>query len=143
MSELLPTKKLFHFGVYGIIEQDYQYLLVHKSRGPYKGLLDLPGGRPEHGESFDKTLKREILEETGLIVKQFTLLKDFSVVVPYINDLNEPVEMHHLGLIYKINEHDHSNFNSNIVLEDVKGAQWFSKNLIDKKSCSPLVIEAL
>ncbi len=48
-------------------------LIVHKSfvlilREP-DGRLDLPGGRLEAGEGLKDGLRREVLEETGLIVK--------------------------------------------------------------------------
>lgn len=55
-----------HLGVYGILLKNRSILLVKKSRGPYTGKLDLPGGKPEHGESPQQTQAREILEETGV-----------------------------------------------------------------------------
>ena len=63
--------KQFHLGVYGLIERGEEFLVVNKSRGPYKGLLDLPGGRPQHGEEPFKTLKRELKEETGYVAAQW------------------------------------------------------------------------
>lgn len=69
------VKKRFHFGVYGVVERENQLLIVHKARGPYKELFDLPGGRPEHGESVKQTLKREICEETGLIIQKIFFFK--------------------------------------------------------------------
>ena len=54
-----------HRGIYGILVRDNQLLLVRKSRGPYSGLLDLPGGKPEPGESDSEALIREWKEETG------------------------------------------------------------------------------
>ena len=56
-----------HFGVYGSIVKDGKILLIKKSRGPYTGLYDLPGGSQEQGESHLETLKREIMEETGCV----------------------------------------------------------------------------
>ncbi len=44
-----------HIGIYAIITTNNQILLIHKSRGPYAGLLDLPGGRPEFSENFEET----------------------------------------------------------------------------------------
>ena len=54
-----------HFGVYGVFLEAAQVLVIRKSRGPYTGLLDLPGGTPEPDETHDQTLARELLEETG------------------------------------------------------------------------------
>jgi 8-oxo-dGTP pyrophosphatase MutT (NUDIX family)/N-acetylglutamate synthase-like GNAT family acetyltransferase len=59
--------KTDHRGVYGIWRQaNGGVVAVHKSRGPYTGLLDLPGGRPEAGETPEATLLRELDEECGV-----------------------------------------------------------------------------
>lgn len=39
---------------------------------------DLPGGRVEHGESPDKCIKREVFEETGLVISKIKVLKIVS-----------------------------------------------------------------
>ncbi|MGH3804616.1 MAG: hypothetical protein ACRDTD_31645, partial [Pseudonocardiaceae bacterium] len=40
----------WHFGIYAAVVQgagdDQRILTVHKTRGPYTGMLDLPGGAP-------------------------------------------------------------------------------------------------
>ena len=48
--------KTSHFGAYGIIIHKNKILLVKKSRGPYKGKYDLPGGKIEFGESIEEAL---------------------------------------------------------------------------------------
>lgn len=57
-----------HTGIYALIfsEKGNKILLIKKSRGPYKGLYDLPGGSPNFEESLEQTIQREVLEETGL-----------------------------------------------------------------------------
>ena len=62
-----------HLGVYGLIVKDNKILLIKKVSGPYDGLLDLPGGGLEFGERPIETLKRELEEETGIIVKKCEL----------------------------------------------------------------------
>lgn len=136
------TKQISHFGVYGVIEKNSQYLLIRKSRGPYKGLLDLPGGRPKPHEKYEETLKREVLEETKVLVKKVNLLKDFSFKVTYLNDFNQSIEMCHNGLIYRIVEYEDSNINLNLVHEDVLGAKWLDYRSINSTNCSQLVLEA-
>ena len=44
-------------------------LLVQRAHDPGRGLWSLPGGRVEPGESDSVAVRREILEETGLIVR--------------------------------------------------------------------------
>ena len=56
-----------HFGVYGIIRRGDKILLIKKTRGPYTGMFDLPGGSQEAGETYKQTLAREIMEETGCV----------------------------------------------------------------------------
>ena len=50
--------KYTHIGFYRIINKEDRLLVVKKSRGPYNGLLDLPGGKPEYGEPILERDKR-------------------------------------------------------------------------------------
>jgi 8-oxo-dGTP diphosphatase len=43
-------------------------LLVKRGKPPGQGLWSIPGGRVEHGESDERAVERELLEETGLSV---------------------------------------------------------------------------
>jgi ADP-ribose pyrophosphatase YjhB (NUDIX family) len=50
------------------VERDGRYLVLERAQEPYRGLWDLPGGFIESGESPAEAVRREIFEETGLIV---------------------------------------------------------------------------
>lgn len=52
--------------VRAIIEKDGKYAMQQSGAGEYK----IPGGGVENGESHEETLEREVLEETGLIVRK-------------------------------------------------------------------------
>ena len=135
--------KQFHFGVYGVIEVDSQLLVVHKSRGPYEGLLDLPGGRPEHGENLHNTLKREILEETGIRIQNFSFLDDFSCVSNYSDLHGNDIELYHVGLIYLVHSIDSTMYSPSIFAEDVRGSTWIDKCSIIPKRCAPLLLKVI
>lgn len=51
-------KEFRHLGVYGILIKNDKILLIRKGNGPYKGLLDLPGGTIEFDESPKEALER-------------------------------------------------------------------------------------
>lgn len=63
-----------HIGCYGLFIKNEKILLIKKKTGPYDGLLDLPGGSFEFGETPEETLKREFQEETGLEVTKYHYL---------------------------------------------------------------------
>ena len=68
---------------------DGDYILVQDRRDSDWPGITFPGGHVEYGESFVESVKREVLEETGLIienpvlcgVKQFQTKQDERYVV--------------------------------------------------------------
>lgn len=44
-------------------------LLIRRGHDPHRGSWSLPGGRVEAGESAERAIEREVLEETGLVVR--------------------------------------------------------------------------
>jgi 8-oxo-dGTP pyrophosphatase MutT (NUDIX family) len=66
--------------VLGYLEKDDKVLLGLRKGQPskiYPNHWDLPGGRIESGESVEKALVREFLEETGLVIMQARLVDAF------------------------------------------------------------------
>ena len=59
----------------GILERDGRVLLARRAIEPRKGYWDLPGGFLEEAEHPVEGLKREFLEETGLVVEPVELLR--------------------------------------------------------------------
>jgi 8-oxo-dGTP diphosphatase len=63
-----------------IIERD-QILLVERGREPLKGYWSLPGGILEVGETLDQAVRREVLEETGLIIEPVQVVEIFERIL--------------------------------------------------------------
>lgn len=91
-------EKITHLGIYGILIKDGKILLIQKSRGPYNGKLDLPGGKPEFGETILETFIHEIYEETSITVLQARHHNYFTCI---IHDLEKKRLMYHIGIIFK------------------------------------------
>lgn len=50
------------------IIKDNKTLMIDRIKEPFKGFLVAPGGKKEEGEAIGDCIKREINEETGLII---------------------------------------------------------------------------
>jgi 8-oxo-dGTP diphosphatase len=131
--------KKTHLGIYGVFEKNNRILLLRKSRGPYKSMWDLPGGRPIHGESIFQTLQREVFEETGILLFKVSPYCNESFVVEY-KDAETLTSLHHTCLIYHALEFDDSAIKKNIVEEDVAGCSWIEKSKLDQLPVSRVVL---
>jgi 8-oxo-dGTP diphosphatase len=56
-------------GVGAIVINDGKVLLVKRGIEPSKGLWAIPGGSVELGETLQEAAEREIMEETGLVIR--------------------------------------------------------------------------
>lgn len=68
-------------GVGALILRRNSILLVQRGRDPLKGYWSLPGGLIEPGERIEAALMREVLEETGLIVRPTRLFEIFERIM--------------------------------------------------------------
>ncbi len=55
-------------GIGVIIENAHHQILIGKRKGSHAPFYSIPGGHLELGETFEFAAKKEILEETGLII---------------------------------------------------------------------------
>lgn len=55
-------------------------LLIERGREPFKNKWALPGGFIEMDETLETACKRELLEETGLVVEKMTQFKTYDAI---------------------------------------------------------------
>ena len=60
-----------------VIIRDGALLLVRRNEEPFKGMLDLPGGYLNKGETTEAALKRELFEELGIKPLAITPMGEF------------------------------------------------------------------
>lgn len=80
------------------LDQDTKKMIVglrHNNLGPERGgnLWALPGGWLEKGESFECCALRELIEETGLSMKENVQRCCLLNAAPYLNKLKKPVHV--------------------------------------------------
>lgn len=63
-----------------LVLRDGRLLVTRRARDPFAGMLDLPGGFIEPDEHPEQTVRRELLEETGLEVEVGSLAGIFTDV---------------------------------------------------------------
>ncbi|MEM7361428.1 MAG: NUDIX domain-containing protein [Bacteroidota bacterium] len=62
---MVKMDEVYYHGAYAVVVWHGRLLTLRKVRGPYKGMLDLPGGGIQAGETPLQALKRELQEEIG------------------------------------------------------------------------------
>ncbi|MBP9791648.1 MAG: NUDIX domain-containing protein [Rickettsiales bacterium] len=131
-----------HFGIYGIILSPDQkkILLIIKSRGPYTGHYDLPGGSIEDSELLEDCLNREIKEETGCAVTNNRQLKTISSFFDYHTD-KETCRLRHIGVIYYVEIIGEPKQDGDG--EDSNGCIWCDINSLDLSRVTPFVTWAV
>lgn len=77
----MPDPELRHAASVIVLRRD-SVLMVERGRPPFQGLWSFPGGRAEPGEEGAATARRELLEETGLVVGRLVRLGAFRPAPP-------------------------------------------------------------
>lgn len=134
--ELVKSK---HVGCYGIARRDDKVLLIRKGRGPYTGLLDLPGGGIEYGEKPDDTIKREFMEEVGVAIKDYKLKMATTNYVVWNMNENIQEDVSHYGIIYDvvIDDSDIDKIRKDADGHDSLGAEWYDIKDLKKEELTP------
>jgi ADP-ribose pyrophosphatase YjhB (NUDIX family) len=84
-------------GVGAVIFNGDSVLLIERGQEPLQGWWTVPGGLVEAGERLDQALRREVMEETGLVVEPLTVAAIFERI---IHDAEGRTEFHYVILDY-------------------------------------------
>ena len=84
-------------GVGALIFRRGRILMAQRGKEPLKGWWSLPGGALETGESLDHAVRREVLEETSLVVEP---LRVFEIFERIMKDADGQVEYHYVLIDY-------------------------------------------
>ena len=132
-----------HFGVYGVCYENGKLLCIEKTRGPYQHRFDLPGGSQEVGEGLTETLKREVLEETGYMLSQYSNPRIYDVLV---HEEEQDFAVHHIMAFYDI-VLDFEGSQKSLPHEVLDGSNdsanaiWLPLEQITEENASPLVLK--
>ena len=141
----MEVVKSKHVGCYGIARRDDKVLLIRKGRGPYTGLLDLPGGGIEYGEKPDDTIKREFMEEVGVAIKDYKLKMATTNYVVWNMNEDTQEDVSHYGIIYDviIDDSDIDKIRKDADGHDSLGASWYDIKELKKEELTPFAATVL
>ena len=106
-----------------IIRCSREILMSVRGCEPYKGMLDLPGGFQEYGESFEEGITRELEEEIGIVIESPEYIFSLPNIYPY-----KGVVYHSSDAYFEVL------FDEKPVVEagdDVSGLKWVDIDEID------------
>ena len=84
-------------GVGALIFERDRILMAERGGEPLKGWWSIPGGLVETGERLEDAVRREVREETGLIVKPLGVLQIFERIM---RDAKGAAEYHYVLIDY-------------------------------------------
>lgn len=98
----MNTEDVFHLGIKALIRnQEGKVLLLQvnpaKLNGERRDYWDLPGGRVQKGDTIEDTLRREVLEETGI-----PEISNISPVNMVLSNIRIPNDSDSFGLILSV-----------------------------------------
>lgn len=91
MQKILQKDRRPKIGVGVFVIKDSNILMLKRKGSHGEGTWSIPGGHLEFSETPEETAKREVLEETGILIKNIRR-------GPYTNDLFEKEDKHYITL---------------------------------------------
>ena len=143
---MMEKKEYKQLGTYGLVIKEGKILLIKKKGGPYDGKLDLPGGTIEFCERPVETLKRELIEEVGIEVKEYELFDADSVSFDWQFKEDVIVKVHHTGVFFKVNDYSNEVKETVVINEqnnDSLGAKFYDFENLSRDQLSAIAIMEL
>ncbi len=123
-------------GVGAVVIRDGKVLLVERGRDPGKGLWAIPGGSVEIGETLQAAAEREILEETGIVIRAGEPVHVFDLIE---KDKTGALKFHYVIVDLQ------SEYVSGepIAADDAKDARWLAPADLDSLNVTRTTLEML
>ena len=118
----------------GVMIDDGRILIVQRGRGAYAGAWAIPGGRQRRGETMQEAVRREVREETGLIVEVGDPL--------WIGDILDPADppAYH----YTVVDFAASAIGGELAAgDDAADARWVDLDVVRELPLTPTMLELL
>jgi len=133
-----------HSGVYGICLSGDKLLMILKSRGPYIGKYDLPGGRIEALETIEDALRREFKEEIGCLIKELDFFTYAEDEFQYQCSSGDLITFHHTGSYYKVEICDNCKIKKDGDGHDSLGATWIKfQDILNNDIATPNIVKSV
>jgi 8-oxo-dGTP diphosphatase len=119
----------------GVVIQGDQVALIRRSQDPHRGEWTIPGGAVEIAEKIKAAVRREVQEETGLVVEPLDLVTVFERIIRS----EGRVEYHYVVLDYICRRRRGRIRPSS----DVSDAQWVARGELVKFKLKPTTIDVI
>lgn len=133
-------KNVIRAGVYGLIQDAENLLLVQQPQGPFKGRWDFPGGGIEVGETVEQTLRRELIEELHASFDSMHFLENLTCTTSISSSSEDQnILFFQIGLIYKVQGLKFLELQSTTLLSYA----WVKIDQLEPSNTSPLLWKLL
>lgn len=123
-------------GVGAVVIRNGKVLLVQRGRAPGKGLWAIPGGSVEAGETLQAAAEREILEETGVVIRAGKPIYAFDLIE---NDALGVLKFHYVIVDLKAEYIS----GEPLAADDAEDARWLAPEDLSSLNVAPVTVELL